>query len=134
MYAKMKIDIARGGIFEDYVEDYFKQRGWTVRRAKGNVPSYDIIITRGRSSIPIEIKHDLMSETTGNYCLEQKSLEQTKSDYLIIGTPTLAYILPIEEARRLFNEYPKKQTGDFAWNFSALVPCEIFRINNYQRL
>lgn len=43
-----------------------------------------------------------MSDITGNYCLEQKSLEQTKSDYLVIGTPNLAYILPVEEARKLF--------------------------------
>lgn len=75
-----------------------------------------------------------MSDTTGNYCLEQKSLEQTQSDYLIIGTPNLAYILPIEEARKLFNEYPKKQTGDFYYNFSAIVPKEVFSINKYQRL
>lgn len=72
------------------------------REPKENVPSYDLIITRGHSLIPIEIKYDLMSDITGNYCLEQKSLEQTKSDYLVIGTPNLAYILPVEEARKLF--------------------------------
>ncbi len=75
-----------------------------------------------------------MSERTGNYCLEEKSLAQTQSDYLIIGTPTLSYILPIEEARKLFNEYPKRQTGDFLDNYSALVPCQVFEINKYQRL
>lgn len=130
----MALDLRRGQVFEDYIEDYFKQRGWTTKRAKGHVPSYDLIITRGRFSIPIEIKYDLMSDTTGNYCLEQKSLEQTKSDYLIIGTPNLAYILPIEEARKLFNEYPKKQTGDFEWNYSAIVPKEVFSIKKYPRL
>jgi hypothetical protein len=132
MYPKMKIDIGRGQVFEDYIEDYFKRRGWSVKRAKGNVPVYDMILTRGTHSLMVECKFDEMSDRTGNYCLEEKSLEQTQSDYLIIGTPNLAYILPIATARQLFNEYPKRQTGDFAHNFSALVPKLAFI--NFQRL
>jgi hypothetical protein len=73
-----------------------------------------------------------MSDQTGNFCLESKSLEQTKSDYLIIGTPELAYILPMDTAKQLFNKYPKRQTGDFAWNYSALVPKTAFI--NFQQL
>jgi len=130
----MAQDIRRGQIFEDYIEDYFRQRGWTIKRAKGNVPAYDIQITKGRSSILLEIKYDILSDTTGNYCLEQQSLEHTQSDYFIIGTPYLAYILSVEEARKLFNEYPHKQVGDFIDNMAALVPTKIFEINKYQRL
>lgn len=130
----MKIDIARGEVFELWVEDYFKRRGWTVKRAKGNVPAYDLCITKGRSSIYLEVKHDLMSDKTGNYALEQASLEHTQSTVLIIGTPREAYVLSMDEARKLFNEYPKKQTGDFAFNFSAIVPKQVFEINKYQRL
>src|SRR5260221_12351499 len=106
MYAKMKTDIARGEIFENFIESYFKRRGWSVKRAKGNVPRYDMILTKGASSAYVECKYDEMSDRTNNYCLEQKSLEQTQSDYLIIGTLDLAYILPMETARKLFNEYP----------------------------
>jgi len=73
-----------------------------------------------------------MSDTTGNYALEEKSLAQTQSQYLVIGTPNQAYLVPIAEARKLFNQYPKRQTGDFADNYSALVPKTAFI--NYQRL
>jgi hypothetical protein len=67
-----------------------------------------------------------MSDQTGNYCLERKSLLQTRSAYLIIGTPQESYIVPMNEARRLYNEYPKRQTGDFSDNFSAIIPKEKF--------
>ena len=130
----MALDLRRGQVFEDYVEDYFKQRGWTTKRAKGNVPAYDLCITKGPRSFYLECKFDELSDITNNYCLEQASLEHTKSDYLVIGTKELAYILPMEEARKLFNEYPHKQTGDFAFNFSAIVPKQVFAINKYQRL
>ena len=130
----MKIDVARGEVFESFVEDYFKRRGWTVKRAKGNVPAYDLCITKGPRSFYLECKYDELSDITNNYCLEQASLEHTKSDYFIIGTPSLAYVLTVEEARKLFNQYPHKQTGDFAFNFSAIVPKQVFEINNYQRL
>jgi|GEM_PF-2773708 len=126
MYQKMAQDIKRGKVFEDYIEEFFRSRGWTIKRAKGNTPAYDQIITRGKTSIPIEIKHDLMSDQTGNYCLERKSLLQTQSAYLIIGTPQEAYILPMNEARRLYNRYPKKQTGDVPDNISAIIPKEKF--------
>jgi len=121
-------------VFEDFVEAYFKQRGWTVKRAKGNVPGYDLIITKDRTSLYLECKHDEMSDITNNYCLEQASLEHTQSDYLVIGTPNLAYVLPMNEARKLFNQYPHKQVGDFIDNMAALVPCEVFKIKNYQCL
>jgi hypothetical protein len=130
----MKIDIARGEIFEQFVEGYFISGGWTIKRAKGNVPAYDLCITKGPRSFYLECKFDELSDITNNYCLEQASLEHTQSDYLVIGTLNLAYILPIEEARKLFNEYPKKQTGDFDCNLSAIVPKEVFSINKYQRL
>jgi hypothetical protein len=129
----MKIDIARGATFELFIEDYFKRRGWTVKRAKGNVPGYDLILTKGRTSFYAECKHDIASDRTGNYALELASLEHTQSDYLIIGTSSLAYILPIEEARKLFNQYPKRQVGDFLDNYAAIVPKQVFALN-YQRL
>lgn len=119
---------------EDFVASYFKRRGWTVKRAVGNTPAYDICITRETSSVFIEIKHDILSEKTGNYCLELASLEHTQSSVLIIGTPNLAWVLPMDTARKLFNDYPKKQTGDFPNNYSALVPKQIFVSSNFQRL
>jgi hypothetical protein len=130
----MKLDLARGSVMEDFVEDYFKRRGWSVKRAKGNVPAYDLCVTKDRSSIYLEVKHDLMSDKTGNYVLEQASLEHTQSSVLIIGTPSEAYAIPMDTARELFNQYPHKQTGDFWWNVSAIVPKKIFEIKKYQRL
>ena len=121
-------------MFEDYVAEYFRKHGWTIKRAVGNIPAYDLILTKGRTSILVEIKYDEMSEKTQNYCLELASLEHTKSDYLVIGTPSLAYLITVEEARKLFNQYPHKQTGDFMWNVSALVPKQVFVLNQYQRL
>lgn len=130
----MAIDIKRGEIFESYIASYFQRRGWTIKRAKGNIPAYDLVITKGQQSFYLECKYDEMSDRTGNYCLEQKSLEHTQSDYLVIGTLNLAYILPMETARQLFNEYPHKQVGDFWDNMAALVPTKIFEINKYQQL
>jgi hypothetical protein len=115
-------DLKRGKLLEDFVAEYFSKRGWAIHRAKGKVPAYDLIITKGTKSLWIEVKHDILSDTTGNYCLEQKSLSQSKSHILIIGTREELYALPMETARELFNEYPKRQTGDFADNISALIP------------
>jgi hypothetical protein len=121
----LQTDLKRGAILEDFVADYFSKRGWATHRAKGKVPSYDIIITKGAKSLWLEVKHDVMSDTTGNYCLEQKSLTQSKSHILVIGTPHELYALPMNTARELFNEYPKRQTGDFADNMSALIPKSV---------
>lgn len=134
MYPKMSVDIERGAVFERYVESYFKRRGWTVKRATGNTPAYDLCLTRGPTSIYVECKYDLMSDKTGNYALEQASLEHTQSSVLIIGTLEEAYAVPMDTARQLFNQYPHKQTGDFMWNISAIVPKQIFVMNKYQRL
>src|SRR5687767_11194506 len=102
----MKVDLARGSLMEDYVENYFKRRGWTAKRAEGNTPQYDLILTKDRTSIYVEVKFDELSDITNNYCLEQASLEHTQSQFLIIGTPREAYVLGMDEARSLFNQYP----------------------------
>jgi hypothetical protein len=133
MYPKMAQDIKRGEVFENYVESYFKRRGWSVKRAKGNTPAYDMVLTRGTSSIYVECKYDLMSDKTGNYCLEFASLQHTQSTVLVIGTPNEAYALSMDEARKLFNQYPHRQVGDIFTNMGALVPKIIFQ-TNYQRL
>jgi hypothetical protein len=130
----MAQDIKRGAIFENYIESYFKRRGWSVKRAKGHVPGYDMVLTRGTSSIYVECKYDLMSDKTGNYAIEQASLEHTQSSVLIIGTLAEAYAIPMDTARQLFNQYPHKQTGDFYDNYSAIVPKQVFVLNKYQRL
>jgi hypothetical protein len=131
---KFKKDLKRGSVFEDFVADYFQKRGWTVKRAKGNIPAYDLILTKDRSSIYVEVKFDELSDRTQNYCLEQASLEHTQSQVLIIGTPQEAYAVSMEDARKLFNQFPHRQTGDLPWNFSALVPKQVFQLNGYQRL
>jgi hypothetical protein len=49
-------DVKRGKLFEDY----FKRLGWTIKRAEGHIPAYDMILTKGRDSIYIECKYDEM--------------------------------------------------------------------------
>lgn len=93
-----------------------------------------MILTRGATSIALEVKHDILSDSTGNYALEKKSLEQTQSDILIIGTPKELYALPMDTARKLYQAFPKKQTGDYQNNISALVPKQVFISNKFQRL
>jgi hypothetical protein len=127
MYPKLKIDIKRGAIFEDYIEGYFKRRGYSVKRAKGYTPAYDLIVTKGSRSFYLECKHDILSDVTGNYALEFDSLSHSKSDYLVIGTPKEFCILSMDDARRLRDKFPSKQTGDFVTNFSALVPKHIVK-------
>ena len=133
MYTKMAQDIKKGQVFENYIESYFKRRDWSVKRAKGHVPAYDLQITKDRTSLLVEIKHDMMSDETGNYCLEKASLDHTKSDYLVIGTPNEAYLVKMDTARKLFTQYPHRQVGDFSWNEGALIPKSVFQ-TNYQRL
>ena len=132
--AKLTTDKKRGAIFEEYVQDYFERRGWTIKRAKGYVPGWDLILTRDKVSIYVEVKHDLMSDRTWNYALEFASLEHTQSSVLIIGTIEESYAIPMETARALFNEYPKVQSGDQAYNYSALIPKIVFQQGGYQRL
>jgi hypothetical protein len=127
-------DLKRGQELEDYIEEYFKGRGWSVKRARGNIPAYDAILTKEATSIAVEIKHDILSDSTGNYALEGKSLQQTQSDILIIGTVRECYALPISTAKKLYNAFPKKQTGDQLYNISALVPKQVFIDNHFQRL
>lgn len=131
---QFKRDIARGNILEDFGDEWFKKRDWSVLKAKGNCPQYDRVYTKDRTSIWIEYKHDEMSDVTGNYCLEGKTLQVTQAHYLIIGTPKEAWILPIDTARSLYNIFPKRMVGDLPNNWAALVPRNIFEQNNYQRL
>jgi hypothetical protein len=131
---KLQIDIKRGAILEDYVQAYFERRGFKIHRAKGYIPAYDLIATKGQQSIYVEVKHDEMSDSTGNYCLEKKSLDQSKSHILVIGTPQECYALPMETARKLYQDFPKKHTGDQQQNVSALVPKSVFISSNFQRL
>lgn len=127
-------DLKRGLELEDYVEEYFKTRGWSIKRARGHTPAYDMILTRGATSIALEVKYDILSDSTGNYALEAKSLQQTQSDILVIGTPRELYALPMDTARKLYQAFPKKQTGDHPNNISALVPKSVFVENNFQKL
>lgn len=132
MTEQLQIDIKRGAVFEDYVEEYFRNRGWTIKRPKGYHPSYDFIFTRDRSSVRVEAKHDLMSDITGNFCIEKATLDHTTADVLILGTIHEAYAIPMDTARKLFNDFPKKQTGDLECNYSAIVPKRIF--SHFQKL
>jgi hypothetical protein len=113
---KFKADLTRGNILEDFVADYFTSRGWTVERTEGYNPSHDLRITRDRSSFLLEIKHDVLSDKTQNYALEEKALTHSKSDILVIGTPNELYYLPMQTARELLARYPKIQAGDLPNN------------------
>lgn len=130
---KFKADLARGNILEDFVADYFTNRGWTVERAEGYTPAYDLRITRDTSSLLLEIKHDILSDQTNNYALESRSLTYSKSDFLVIGTPNELYYLPMQKARQLMNQYPFVQAGDMDHNPTALVPKQVL-ITNAKRL
>jgi hypothetical protein len=120
---KVKKDIKRGAVFEDFLESLFKARGWVVKRAMGYVPAYDLIITKDRSTLKIEAKFDEMSDSTGNYAFEKKSLDQSQSDLFIIGTLKEAYVLTLDQAKWFYETATDiRQTGDQQTNYSALVP------------
>jgi hypothetical protein len=97
-----------------FIESYFKRRSWTVKRAVGHVPAYDMCITKGPASIYVECKYDLMSDRTGNYALEKASLEHTQNQVLIFGTTAECYALPMETARRFFNRLSQKADRRFS--------------------
>jgi hypothetical protein len=67
-----------------------------------------------------------MSDTTGNYCIEKRSLERTIASILIIGTPKEAYMIPVDELKKLVQGYTPRQTGDTPDNLSYLIPKTVF--------
>lgn len=127
-------DEARGKVLEDFTESYFRRLGWSVSRAKGHVPAYDLIVTRDRSSLLIECKADYKTHYTGNFALERDALAHSKADYWVIaemnldGTIKDAYLFPIATLNLIYPKYSERQMGEFLNNVGVLVPKDSLTI------
>jgi hypothetical protein len=126
---KFNIDLVRGAVFEDWFCEYRRKRGGRPVKTSGFFPAFDVE-DQGRT---YELKHDIYSNRTGNYALEKRSLEKSKADFLVIGTPSEAYFLPLETARTIYRAYPERRIGDSPDNWGVLVPKQEL-INYAQRL
>lgn len=77
----------------------------------GYFPGYDIkTIGPDGKEHTWEVKHDLMSEKTGNIYLELEALSHSHAEWLAIVTARTIYLLPLSEAKKIANQSKKVRT------------------------
>jgi hypothetical protein len=120
---KFNTDIKRGTVLEDLVRQKFEARGFFVTHIEGKFKYWDFAVSRGNLTAKVEVKNDLRSTETGNFCLEKQSLDNTIASLMVIGTPQEAYLIPTDEVRKLFHEATDiRDVGDQRGNYSAIIP------------
>lgn len=120
---KFNTDMAVGDVLENAVRAKLEAKGWHVVHVPGKFAYWDFAISKGAVTSKLEVKHDKMSDTTGNYCIEKRWLSHTIASILIIGTPTEAYMIPVDEVRELVKTcIDVRQVGDQATNQGYLFP------------
>jgi len=120
---QFKTDIKRGAVLENAVRAKFEAKGFHVTHVDKKFKYWDFAISKGDICSKVEVKADYRSDETGNYCLEKKSLDNTIASLMVIGTPQEAYLIPIDEVRKLFNEATDiRDVGDIRGNYSAIIP------------
>ena len=118
------IDNKRGKVGEQYVAGMFRDWGAKVELAPDCwFPDYDLKVN-GKT---IECKYDFLASTTGNFALELPALRHSRAQWLAIVTdsPRSVYLVPLQEALRLAESWPRKQiVGDGVE--AAIVPIKEF--------
>lgn len=110
-------------MLEDLVQAKFERQGWHCTHVPGNFKYWDFAISKNGMVSKVEVKYDAASDKTGNYCIELRWLDHTIASLLIIGTPLEAWMILVDEVRKLVKESNNiRQTGDSLNNFSALIP------------
>lgn len=128
-----KKDVSRGGVLEDAVRKKLEANGWHVTHVGGKFHYWDFAISKGSMCCKVEVKHDIKSDETGNYCIEHQWLKHTLASLLIIGTPKEAYMIPIDEVRKIVSGWKDvRDVGDQQLNFSSIIPKHLI-INKAKR-
>jgi hypothetical protein len=110
---KFNSDMAVGDVLENAVRAKLEAQGWHVTHITGKFVYWDFAISKGGMTSKLEVKHDRLSDTTGNYCIERRWLQHTIASILIIGTPQEAYMIPVDEVRELVKTCTDiRQVGD----------------------
>ena len=119
-------DLARGKPAENYVAEMFRSWGMKVNEVPDEFfqpYDLDVIDGAGRHRY-IEVKYDHKASITQNIFLEFEALSHSHAEWLAIVTdnPRTVFLIPLSEARRLANEYPKKVRGGEFNGWGAIPP------------
>ncbi|MDQ3816138.1 MAG: hypothetical protein M3362_00420 [Acidobacteriota bacterium] len=121
--SKFQADIRVGDVLENAVRAKLEAQGWHCVHVPGKFAYWDFAISRGDMTSKLEVKHDRLSDSTGNYCIEKRWLEHTIASILIIGTPQEAYMIPVDDVKELVKGCTDvRQVGDQATNQGYLFP------------
>lgn len=131
---KLQTDIKRGTVLEELVKIKLEAKGFHCTHVPGNFKYFDFAISKGPLVSKVEVKFDAMSDKTGRYCIELRWLDHTIASLLIIGTPLEAWVISVDEVKKLVAECNDfRQTGDRQDNISALIskPALIARATRF---
>jgi hypothetical protein len=108
-------DRQRGKPGQQYVAAMLREWGLRVDEVPdGFFQAYDLDVIDGNGRHRyFEVKYDYRSHLTGNVFLEEEALNHSQAEWLAIVTdnPRRVFLIPLTEARRIANEYPKKVRG-----------------------
>jgi Holliday junction resolvase-like predicted endonuclease len=116
---QVQTDIKRGEVLENAVRAKLEAQGWHVTHVGGKFHYWDFAINKAGMVAKVEVKHDAMSDQTGRYAIENRWLSHTVASLLIIGTPKEAYMIPVDQVRKLPGR--EVQMGDTLDNRGKLV-------------
>lgn len=122
---KLQQDIKRGAVLEDLVKAKLEAQGWHCTHVEGRFKYWDFAISKAGMVSKLEVKYDYMSDKTGNYCIELNWLSHTIASILLIGTPIEAWMISVDEVKKLVEDYTPRQTGDLLTNLSYLIPKQV---------
>lgn len=123
-----------GQQFELSVKNLLEIKGWVVSlnqsKDLATLRKYDLAIKKDGCSFWVEIKKDVMSERTGNICIDYDSLSKSESSIFILGLPnqygTDIYKMPLQTIYRYAKDYPiQKAVGQWGLK-NALIPKNEF--------
>jgi hypothetical protein len=122
-----------GQSFEQSFANLLEIKGWSVTFNEGeyeDLKTCDLKITKNGLTLWVELKKDLMSQKTGNVCVEIKALSHSKAPILVYGLPTPywtdIYKMPLKTMLQYAIEYPVKKWVGSPKVYAALIPKDIF--------
>jgi hypothetical protein len=130
MQYTLKPQLEIGQRFELSVKHLLEIKGWTVKLNESDdlkqLQKYDLWITKNGSSYWVEVKKDIMSERTGNVCIDWDSLSKSKASLFVIGLPneygTDIFTMPLKAIYEYAKKYPvQKKVGQWGLE-NALIP------------
>lgn len=122
-----------GQAYEQTVKRLFEKKGAIVEENIGDyeqLKGCDLIVTKDGRRWLVEVKLDVMSQKTGNVCVELEAMFHSKSELIVYGLPqdqwTDMYIIPRLQLLQFARDYPiKKFVGQWKTQ-SAIIPIPEF--------